>query len=314
MPAPSAFYATKLGALYLGKCEETLPALPALKGKVNLIFTSPPFPLNHKKKYGNKTGEEYVTWLGSIAPLLGDLLAPDGSIVVEIGNAWEKGRPVQSLLPYEALLAFAKAASLMLCQEITYFNPARLPSPAQWVTIKRMRLKDSTSRIWWMARTELPKANNRRVLTPYSKHMLKLLERGGYNSGMRPSEHKISEDGFLKDNGGAIASNLLQMANTESSSDYLAFCREHKNEVAPHPARMPSGIPEFFIRFLTDENDLVLDPFAGSNTTGEMAERLGRRWISVEADPTYATTSLARFDRKEAARRLPSLPPRKKVR
>lgn len=295
-PSIAPYFKTKKGRLYLGKCEEVLGSARAkkLKGKVQLIFTSPPFPLNDKKKYGNLQGEEYLKWLGDFGPLFAGLLTPTGSIVMEIGNAWEPGSPVQSILPYRSLLKFLETGKLKLCQEITYFNPARLPSPAQWVTVERIRLKDATSKIWWMAKTEKPKADNRNVLAPYSEAMKALLARGKYNSGKRPSEHHIGEKSFLKDNGGAIAPNLIEVANTQSTLKYQVFCKEHG--LTPHPARMPDKIAEFFIKFLTDEGDLVLDPFAGSNTTGATAERLKRRWISIEALAPYAAASVSHFD------------------
>lgn len=289
------------GAVYLGKCEEVLSRrdfMSKYQGKVQLIFTSPPFPLNQKKKYGNYQGSEYLKWLAEFGPLFAKYLKPSGSVVMEIGNAWEKGTPTQSILPYEALLSFLKAGNFKLCQEVTYYNPARLPTPAQWVTIERIRLKDSTSKVWWMAKTDKPKADNRRVLKPYSASMQTLLKRKSYNFGKRPSEHQISETSFLEDNGGAISPNLIEAANTRSDSAYQSFCREH--DVEQHPARMPEKLAQFFVEFLTDEGDLVLDPFSGSNTTGVVADRLRRKWVSVEALPVYAAAGVANFDRKAA--------------
>lgn len=300
----SLLYKTKFGALHLGRTEDLLAGsmLDRLKGKVQLIFTSPPFPLNEKKKYGNLRGEAYLEWIASFAPLFHDLLRPRGSIVIELGNAWEPGRPTQSLLPMRSLLEFLRRGPFVLCQEVVYYNPARLPTPAQWVTIKRIRLKDSTTRLWWMSKVDNPKADNRRVLRPYSKSMKQLLERGAYNSGRRPSEHIISPSGFLADNGGAISPNMIQVSNTGSASGYQSFCREHR--IAPHPARMPIEVARFFIEFLTDNGDLVLDPFAGSNTTGLAAEELERHWISIEADQTYACSSVARFEPGDARKLL----------
>lgn len=300
--SPRLLFRTSLGRLFVGKCEDLLSGALAnqTQGKIDLIFTSPPFPLNGKKRYGNLQGDEYLNWLTTFAPLFGKLLRPRGSIVIEIGNAWEPGRPVQSTLPHRSLLAFLDAGGFQLCQEITYYNPARLPTPAQWVTVNRMRLKDATTRIWWMAKCDKPNADNRRVLRPYSPHMKRLLQRKTYNSGKRPSEHNISATGFLRDNGGAIPPNLLQVSNTHSNTGYLRFCKE--SLLKPHPARMPEEVPAFFIQFLTEPNGLVLDPFAGSNTTGVTAERLGRRWIAVEADRDYAVASVARFDQRMAVR------------
>jgi len=276
--------------------EEALASSRAaqLKGQVQLVFTSPPFPLNTKKRYGNLQGEEYVRWLAGLAPTFRNLLTPDGSIAIELGNAWEPGRPVMSTLALRTLLAFQEAAQLTLCQTFVCHNPARLPSPAQWVTIERIRLKDSYTNVWWFAASDRPKADNRRILTAYGSRMRKLLERGDYNSGARPSEHHISPESFLRDNGGAIPGSVLSFANTSSADRYLRYCREMG--LRPHPARMPPALAEFFIGFLTDPGDLVLDPFAGSNTTGAAAERLERRWVSFEPIEDYVRTSQGRFE------------------
>lgn len=280
----------------LGKAEDILRRswFNRLHGSIQLVFTSPPFPLNRQKKYGNKTGDEYKRWLASFAPLFSDVLTDDGSIVIELGNAWQSGSPTMSTLAMEALLDFKERASLHLCQEFIWHNPARLPSPAQWVNIERIRVKDSFTRLWWMSPTERPKASNRRVLTDYSQDMKKLLDKQNYNSGERPSEHDIGDDSFLSDNEGAIPPNVLTVANTKSRTPYHEYCNRH--EIDKHPARMPVDVANFFIRFLTEPNDIVLDPFAGSNTTGAAAERLNRQWLSIEAEEEYITGSRGRFD------------------
>ena len=292
----SVVYRTPLGRSILGKAEDILlsPVYGEdLEGKVNLIFTSPPFPLNRKKRYGNEQGETYVNWLVNFAPLFKNVLKPNGSIVLELGNAWEPGRPVMSTLALKALLAFLEGGGFVLCQQFIWYNPARLPSPAQWVNVERIRVKDAYTHLWWMALTDRPQADNRQVLTKYSEAMEKLLKRKKYNTGKRPSEHHIGKKSFLKDNAGAIPSNLITLANTQARSDYLNYCREH--ELRPHPARMPSGLAEFFVKFLTKPKDLVLDPFAGSNTTGAAAESLGRRWLAIEPNKSYLEGSRGRF-------------------
>lgn len=312
-------FKTPDGDLFLGNCEDVLGSLKKrLGGKVQLILTSPPFPLKRKKRYGNFTGKTYIDWLSGLAPLFAELLTEDGSIVIELGNAWEPEQPVQSLLPIKSLLAFVenKKAGLKLCQEFICFNPARLPSPAQWVTIERIRAKDSFTRLWWMAKSPRPAADNGRVLKEYSKAMKKLLARQNYNSGKRPSEHVISKSGFLQrhrgaippnvivDDSGSIPSDLLIGANTGSGEAYQNFCRDYGFVL--HPARMPRFLAEFFIKFLTKANDLVLDPFSGSNTVGSVAQELGRRWVSIEARDEYAVASIARFDPKTATSLMPT--------
>ena len=313
-------YRTRSGRMLVGRIEDALDSasLKAVRGKVNLIFTSPPFPLVRKKRYGNETGEQYLKWLEGLAPRLRELLAPNGSIVIEIGNSWEQGAPVMSTLGLEALLAFKRAGKLHLCQHVICHNPARLPSPAQWVNVKRERLKDSFTHVWWMSRKQHPKADNRRVLLPYSEHMKGLLKSQKYNAGVRPSGHVISSKGFLTNHGGAIAPNviriaeddatlpeaLLQFSGTSADLKYRQYCKDKGYEL--HPARMQMGLAGFFIEFLTEPGDLILDPFGGSNTTGYAAETLKRRWISVEASMEYALGSKGRFeaDKEETAKRV----------
>ena len=196
-------FETDWGCMYQGECQSLLNQYPLTeyRGQIQLVLTSPPFPLNRKKKYGNLTGDAYLEWLSGMAPLFREYLTADGSIVLELGNAWEPGSPTMSTLPIRALLGFLEAANLHLCQEFICFNPARLPTPAQWVNVERIRVKDAFTRVWWMSPVERPKANNRNVVTEYSKSMKELLQKGTYNPGMRPSGHHIGTKSFLTDNG-----------------------------------------------------------------------------------------------------------------
>lgn len=309
-----AAHSTKLGKYYVGKSEEILGSstFDKMRGKIQLILTSPPFPLNNKKSYGNLNGDEFKEWFIGLANIFSTMLTEDGSIVIEMGNSWEPNRPIQSLLHLESMLGFVKNpdANLRLCQQFICYNPSRLPSPAEWVTIRRIRTTDSYTHIWWMAKSDYPKADNRRVLRAYSKGMKNLLQRQSYNDGKRPSEHEISKEGFLQNNGGSIAHNVLEvdemesgrevrlpnafsLSNTSSNDFFMRACRE--KHITPHPARMPAGLAAFFIEFLTEPGDIVLDPFAGSNTTGFVAELTGRKWFSIEALKAYSRQSRIRF-------------------
>ena len=288
------YYTTEYGTMYQGSCDDVLIALKESNCKFDLIFTSPPFPLNRAKKYGNAVGKEYIDWLCNISSILCHLLKDTGSLVIEIGNAWDKGFPTQSTLPIETLLAIKEKTGMCLCQEFIYYNPAKLPAPIEWVNKRRCRVKDSFTRVWWLSKTPHPKANNKNVLVEYSDQMNKLLKSGKYNSGKRPSEYNVGESSFATDNGGAIPSNVIIASNTSSNDNYIKYCK--KNGIEIHPARMPKEIPQFFIKFLTDENDCVLDPFAGSNTTGAVCEKLRRNWVSIEINKNYIDGSKARFN------------------
>lgn len=312
-------YSTDYGKLLVGDSIEISKQYLKrhYKNKFQLIITSPPFPLNAKKKYGNLQGDAYLKWFADLAPIFNDLLTDDGSLVMEIGNAWEQGRPVQSLLHLECLFALVNNpnSDLRLIQEFISYNPSRLPSPAQWVTVNRLRTVDSYTHVWWMSKSDYPKADNSKVLRPYSKSMERLIKSKKFNAGPRPSEHRVSKQSFTKDNGGSIPHNLfefeaidanrdvrlphsvLSFSNTTSNDYFLKRCREKK--IIPHPARMPKGLVSFFTEFLTDEDDFILDPFAGSNTTGYVAEKLKRNWVSLEINQDYANDSMIRFEEPE---------------
>jgi DNA modification methylase len=280
-------YTTHWGRAYQGDALEILRQVPT--NSVALAFTSPPFPLRRKKAYGNVTADEYVEWIWPFAQEIHRVLSEDGSFVLELGGAWNQGSGTRSLFQYHLILRLCEI--FHLAQEFYWYNRSRLPTPAEWVTIRRTRVKDSVSMMWWLSKSVEPQADNRRVLKPYSRSMKRLL-RDGYEPAMRPSQHEISAH-FRRDNGGAIPPNMLDVPNTRSSDDYLKQCRAAGLPI--HPARFPRDLPDFFIRFLTRPHQLVLDPFAGSNVTGEVAEKLERNWLSIEINADYVAGSQLRF-------------------
>ncbi len=292
MSLSSPFYKTRFGHAYLGDSLNLLDQLP--DNEIDLVMTSPPFALLRQKSYGNRQQNEYVEWLSEFGRKVHRVLKPTGSLVLDLGGAYEKGLPVRSLYNYRVLIKFCDDLGFHLAEEFFWHNPSKLPSPIEWVNKRKIRAKDSVNTVWWFSKTAWPKANVSNVLAPYSDRMKKLLKdpESFYDPKKRPSGHDISS-GFSKDNGGAIPSNLLSFPNSESNSAYMTKCKELG--IRPHPARFPSKLPEFFIKFLTDKDDLVLDIFAGSNTTGEVAENLERRWLSFEIDEEYVQSSMLRF-------------------
>lgn len=290
-------YTTELGAAYCGNSRDLLARMPS--ESVNLVVTSPPFALQRQKSYGNKDQDEYIEWLSEFAKHVFRILRSDGSFVLDLGGAYRKGVPARSLYNFRVPIHFCDDLGFSLAEDFYWFNPSKLPSPIEWVNKRKMRAKDSVNTVWWFSKTEWPKANVSNVLTKYSDRMKKLLEdpEGFYSAKKRPSGHDISM-AFSADNGGAIPSNLLQFSNSESNSLYLRGCK--LVGVEGHPARFPAKLPEFFIRFLTDPGDLVVDIFAGSNTTGSVAEAEGRRWLAFDESRDYLIASSFRFLKETA--------------
>jgi DNA modification methylase len=299
MRGVSPFYETMAGAGYLGDSQQLLKALP--DGSVNLAFTSPPYALHFKKEYGNVSKADYVAWFLPFAREVYRVLADDGSFVLNIGGSWNPGTPTRSLYHYKLMIALVEELGFHLAQECYWYNPAKMPAPAEWVTVRRMRIKDSVEHVWWLSKSPFPKADNRRVLKPYSADMIRLARRG-VKATVRPSGHNITSSFDKIESGGSIPSNVLKdesandmliAGNNAANDPYTMRCKAAGTKI--HPARFPAALPEFFIKLLTDEGDLVVDPFAGSNTAGAVAERLGRRWVAIELLEEYLEASRFRF-------------------
>lgn len=290
---PEPYYKTEYGAAYLGNALELLKLIP--DNSVDLIMTSPPFALSTKKAYGNEDSDKYVNWFKPFAKEFWRVLRENSSLVIHIGGSWDKGRPTRSLYNFELLLELCHntdGRNFYFAQDFYWFNYAKLPTPAEWVTVRRTRVKDAVDPIWWLSKTPFPKADNRRVLNSYSKGIDKLLKQGERG----PSGHNSSLK-FKRKLNGSIPPNLLSFANSDSNSQYLHACRKLGTQV--HPARYPVELPKFFIKFLTTEGDIVLDPFGGSNATGEAAEKTKRYWICFEKEEQYIEGSKYRFQLPE---------------
>jgi DNA modification methylase len=293
-------YTTKRGAAYLADALDVLRGLP--DSSVNAVITSPPYALHFKKAYGNATKADYIGWFLPFAQEIKRVLTDDGSLVLNIGGSYNKGTPTRSLYHFKLLIALVEEVGLHLAQECFWFNPAKMPTPAEWVNVRRMRVKDSVEYIFWLSKTPWPKANNRNVLRAYSKDMERLV-RKGLSSTTRPSGHAINAS-FASDNaGGSIPANLiddhvpldlLRFGNNSANDLYTKRCKEAGIKI--HPARFPAALPEFFMKLTTEPGDLIVDPFAGSNTTGFVAEALGRRWIAIDDVAEYVRASAFRFE------------------
>lgn len=292
----AATYRTALGAAYIADSRDLLSQLP--DSSIDLVVTSPPYALHFKKEYGNADKDGYVEWFLPFAQEIYRTLKDTGSFVLNIGGSYNPGQPTRSLYHFKLLIALVEKVGFHLAQECFWYNPAKLPAPAEWVTVRRQRVKDSVEYVWWLSKTPRPQADNRNVLVPYSPDMKRLIKKG-YRAKLRPSGHNITHK-FQSDQGGAIPSNVVERGNNESNSSYMRACAEAGHKI--HPARFPAALPEFFIRLCSKPGDLVVDPFAGSNTTGYVAEMLGRRWIASELNGEYVRASELRFNKQGAKR------------
>jgi len=293
-------YETSGGVAVLGDSLEVMRAIPT--GSVSLVLTSPPYALHFKKAYGNKEKHEYIEWMIPFAREIRRILKDDGSFVLNIGGSYNKGVPTRSIYHFKLLVALIEDVGFHLAQECFWYNPAKMPMPAEWVTVRRIRVKDSVEYVWWLSKTPHPKADNRKVLRAYSPDMIRLNKRK-LRETTRPGGYIIKESFADVTTGGSIppnvieediAEDMLRFGNNAANDRYTLRCKAAGLKI--HPARFPAALPEFFIRLLTENDDIVLDPFAGSNTLGMVAERLGRRWVAIEQEEEYLRASRFRFD------------------
>lgn len=295
----SPYYTTDYGAAYWGDSKVLMASLP--NDSVNLVCTSPPYALHFKKRYGNEDKGDYIKWFLPFAKEIFRVLTKDGSFILNIGGSYNKGFPTRSLYHFKLLIALVEEIGFQLAQECFWYNPAKMPAPAEWVTVRRIRIRDSVEYIWWLSKTPFPKANNRNVLRPYSKDMIRLKQKG-VRETVRPSGYNINSSFQQTEAGGSIPPNVLEnhiptdmlsFGNNAANDTYTRRCKEEGIEI--HPARFPGNLPEFYMNLLTEMGDLVLDPFAGSNTTGAVAENLSRKWLSIEDVEIYLQGSKFRF-------------------
>ena len=290
-------YATDLGVALWGACE-TVFANSMADNMISLVLTSPPYPLKRPRDYGNVAVHEYVDWLcTAIEPLLKNLKR-GASICLNLGNdIFVSGSPARSTYLERLVIAFEDRLGLSKMDMIPWVNPCKPPGPMQWASRTRQQLNVGWEPIYWF--TNDPQhctSNNQRVLEPHSEAHRAFVQKGG---DKRP---RVNSDGayYIKDGAyslptaGKIPKNVIQMPhNCADQRQYKQAARSFG--LKAHGAAFPLSLAEKLIKFLTAEDELVVDPFAGSNTTGKAAENLGRRWIASEIVYDYVVGSALRF-------------------
>ena len=276
-------------------------------GIAKAIVTSPPYALVRRKEYaGQHAGDEHADWLFERSREWRRILSDDGSLFLNLGDVWNPGLPTMNLYQERLIIRMVDELGWHLCQKLFWHNPSKMPAPAEWVTVRRVRVTPAVEQVWWLSKTPHPEASNRKVLRPYSDRMRSLIGRGGEAGAIRPSGHALKPGAFAQDNGGSIAHNLLTFANTSSNDAYQRYCREQG--LPKHPARFPQELCEWLLKLSTAEGDVGVDDFGGSFTLAAAAEKLGRRWISCEKSLAYIRGGYGRFLQSAGVRmHLPAL-------
>ncbi len=284
-------YETQNGRMLWAEAETAVGVLA--DDSVQLLFTSPPYPLMKPRASGNRRGDEYLDWLCRFFTDARRVLDPGGSLVINLMDMQSApGIPTLSLYKEKLLLHLVEQAGYHLIQNLHWHSPCKMAT-GHWVTVRRERITPSVENLFWLSRSPRPRVYQQQVLQPYGKEMRRYLRQGGLRRKTRPSGQGSALLSHAIDHGGSIPKTLLTFPNSHGNTPYHQFCRE--NGFPIHPATMPEGVAEFCINLLTRKRDLVWDPFGGRNTTGSVAERLDRQWVSNEKSLSYIRGSAGMF-------------------
>lgn len=264
--------AANISTVYAGDVRCMLGMLD--DNSVDLVVTSPPYAERRKKAYGGIAVEKYVEWFLPISAELRRVLNPTGSFVLNIKEGTHDGE--RQTYVYELALALCKQGWLFVDEMIWHkTNP--------FPTGNKKRLKDGFERCYHFAKTKkfkfFPDAVRTKSTSKWAGDNERRKNKGAHRttngSGMNMSRRVVGD--LVR------PSNVVTMP---SSSINIG-----------HPAVFPVGLPEFFIRLMTEEGDVVLDPFMGSGTTALVARGLGRRYVGVELSEEYLWDSAKRVAR-----------------
>jgi site-specific DNA-methyltransferase (cytosine-N4-specific) len=295
-------FSTNLGVAVWGDCRTVFNGLDE---EIHLCVTSPPYPLAKPRAYGNPRADDYVDFLcGAIEPIVRRLVR-GGSICINLSpDIFEPGSPARSLYLERVTLALCDRFNLSVMDRLVWANPSRPPGPVRYASMDRVQLNATWETVLWLTNDpSCVRSDNRRVLLAHTDQHRRLIAAGGearatcYGDGA----HRLRQGSFGRPTEGRIPRNVLTMGHVCS---YGREVRLHADRLGlpAHGASFPLSLPDFLIRFLSVEGDLVVDPFAGWLKTARAAERLRRRWLVAELMLDYLRPPAEVFRSEEGFR------------
>ncbi|MEJ8837797.1 site-specific DNA-methyltransferase [Ramlibacter sp. AN1133] len=294
-------FSTDLGIALWGRCQDVFQRIDE---PLHLVLTSPPYPLQRPRAYGNPPVQEYVDFICNAMEPLVRHLVPGGSVCLNLGNdVFEPGTPARSLYSEMVVVAMHTRLGLALMDRLVWQNFSKAPGPTMWASRTRQQLNVAWEPVFWF--TNDPKAcrsDNRRVLQPHTERHTKLMARGGErrNATFGDGANRIREGSFGEMTPGRIPRNVIAVGHRCRSQDEMrALARAEGLPV--HSASMPLKLARFLVEFLSEPNDLVVDNFAGWFTTAAACEETGRRWIGSELMAEHARGGSLRSQFRQAS-------------
>lgn len=263
-------YDTGLGTLVVGDCLDLLRSLDS--NSVNLVITSPPYDRQPKYGNGERYGRDwYESFFMEVTAEVLRVLSPTGSFVLNYRSK-RTGQGERGTLQYE-LIFWLREQGFLFAEDFVWGKPS--PPPGRFNRF----LKDAVEYCYHFTKTPEWQFFPEQCLTP-ARWDRKDVER---RRKLAHNYHRVNAPS------GQGRKRVQAGPDLVRPSTLLYFEPEFGPNPTRHPARFPLALPEFFIRLLTTEGQLVLDPFAGTGTTALAAERLSRRWLVSELDLGFAS-------------------------
>lgn len=288
-------FSTDLGVALWSTCEHVFGQLDV---PITLCLSSPPYPLARARAYGNPTEAEYVDFIcNALGPIVKNLVK-GGSVVLNISNdIFVPGSPARSLYRERLVLALHDRLGLFKMDEVIWENPSKPPAPVQWASKHRYQLNTAYEPVYWFCNDPLRvRSDNRRVLLPHTERHQRLIARGGEarNVAFGDGAYRIRTGDFGKPTSGRIPRNVLIRSHTCADKNNARKTAQALGLPA-HGATTPLSVAKFFVEFLSEPGELVVDQYGGWFTTAKAAEITGRRWLSTECMLEYVRGAAERF-------------------
>ncbi len=257
-------------------CGDSRNILPTLEEKADLIVTSPPYADARKKHYDSIDPDEFADWFLSFHEAFWNSLKDDGSLVINIKDKVVDGVKHRYVWKTIDLLA----DNGWYCVEDYIWHKTN-PMPGYWPT----RLRDGWEYCFHLAKSKNPYMDQWGVAVPVGDWVNKRLQKLGENDQSR--HNSVNSSGFGRDISKWVGKKEVLPSNVLS----IPLVGKNKG----HPAVFPVELPAFFIKLLSRENQLIIDPFGGSGSTGIAALTNNRNCILIDNNPAYCELAKKRL-------------------